>query len=148
PFSGIGPIRRRRVDVSLFDAQTAKLAPCDSRRYSRYESLMNVNRRTRKRIVRAEKPYLELIQVRIAHFSHHPRDLGVNRLFRVVVDLFGRDVEIPSSLFTGLHPEGGADRDTFRKPRDEFHACVDLFDHQWPLIHVSTPFALSVTAMT
>jgi hypothetical protein len=49
-------------------------------------------------------------------------------------------------VLVGLEPEGRLEREMLLQLVEELPRCVDLFSHQWFLIHGSTPFAGSVMA--
>ena len=88
----------------------------------------------------------ERVEVGTGEFASQTQDLSIGRTTIRASDLVGSDVKVPLLFFAILDPEGGLDRYVLIQSTHEFRPRVDLFAHQLTLIHLSTPFAGSVTA--
>lgn len=102
---------------------------------------VGINCRLGERIVAADEPDLERIDVRCLHLADEPKDLGNAEITIGDIHPRRRDVESPCALLGGIEAKCHVHRHVFLKPTDQFRPGIDLLDHRWICIG-RTPFTL------
>src|ERR1043165_9653117 len=145
----LGRCRRqwRRVNIDIINADATEGLATEAGRHAIGKTLINVNGSLGQWIFSVDELHAKRVQVRGSHLARQPQDFSVCRTNVVGINPHGRQVVVAMVIVALLQPEGGLDRRVFLELASEGSARINFFRHQRTLIHCSTPFVLSATAL-